>query len=55
MLSWLCMVSINIGESKKNLTHKWKYRREKFCNVLEETILFLIYEKAYYHHEGLNL
>ena len=50
MLSWLYMVPVNIGESKK--THKCKYRREyrweKFCCDQEEKILFLIYKKAYY-------
>ena len=48
MLSWLYIFPINTGESKK--THKRKYRREKFCRVQEETILFFdIYKKAYYH------
>ena len=56
MLSWLYMVPFNIGESKK--THKCKYRREyrreKFCRVQEETILFFDIQKGllsgpYYH------
>ena len=46
MLSWLYMVPINISELKKTL--KCKYRREKFCLVQEETILFFDkYKKAY--------
>ena len=53
MLSWLYIVPINIGESKKLLNKNIDGKNSVVSKRKQS--YFLIYGKAYYHHEGLYL
>ena len=55
MLSWLHMVPINIGESKKNKLINENIDKKNSVVSKRKQSYFLIYEKVYYHQEGLYL